>query len=196
MLRALSFSTFLALLCAAEMQAAWMQRYEGTKSVQRSLIAALPRGGYVAGVEGTPNALLVVDARGNVKAARRLDPYTLTCLTTAPDGSIFAGIRHSHDQSPESPRLVKFRADLSVAWSRRLMRDDGARMGIGRATGTSDGGVAVTGILHGASVVVKLNRGGAVEWATGIDPSGVQAIESIRQTKDGGYVAAGGSPRW
>jgi hypothetical protein len=185
----------LALLCGVDAQAGWARRYEAVKSAQRSMIAPLSDGGYAVGVNATPNAIFVVDRRGAVRAALRVEQDEILFLTTGTDGAIFAGVGSSKIES-NGPRLLKLRPDLSVAWTRQLTTDGGERVDFSRAAGTRDGGVVVVTHLHAASVVTKLNRRGDVEWATAVDPSDHERIGAVQQTRDGGYVAAGASPRW
>ena len=191
-----NLSILIALLCCGTAEASWMRRYDALKA-GRTAIAPLPNG-YVVAVQVQQNvAIVVLDAAGEVKTARNLDGYNLVFLTTSAAGEIFAVVSMSWPAPAEERfvRILKLRSDLTTIWSRRVVSSYGDDVYPRRAAGTSDGGVVVAGFHRAASVVMKLNRQGDVEWATQVDPTDRDVINAIVQARDGGYIAAGNSPR-
>ena len=188
--------------------AASIHRYDALTGTQRCAIAALPDGRYLLGalasdgagpeLEGK-NALVIVGKDGEVETARNVGKFRIIFVATGPAGEMFAGVGLLPPAPEEEQflRVVKLRPDFSVAWARRIVAPNGHPIGFSRATGTRDGGIVLAGVYDtAASVIAKLDAQGELEWTTRIDPSDEDAITSISQARDGGYVAAGRSPRW
>jgi hypothetical protein len=199
MIRPVMLMTFtVAVACAGETtrgQAPYMFRYEQLRNVQRAMVTSLEQGAVAVAVDSHPPALLVLNADGTVQAARRLPDGVIPLNLTSAGGEIFANLSVP---SPErGVTTVKMHSDLSVVWARTLRGPDGPFEGRSQATGTRDGGVllARSGVA-GGTTFVRMTMQGDVAWATRVDPSGEESINSVRQLSDGGYVAVGRSPRF
>ncbi|HEX7833430.1 MAG TPA: DUF4034 domain-containing protein, partial [Thermoanaerobaculia bacterium] len=191
---ALAFISSLLIFFAIEARGAWAQRYESLKSISTSGIASLPDGGYVLRSNGAEGGVItIIDGRGKVRIARKISDGDVNYVTASSSGQIYATI--GKDRS-DTNRLVKFNGDLSIAWAHDLTDIDGGVALFTVVAATRDGGVVLVGRGYKYSIVSKVSSRGEVEWATRLDISGGDWINTIRQSRDDGFIAAGGSPKW
>jgi|GEM_PF-3143958 len=183
----------LALVFSPVARAAWSHRFDALPGGQCGVITALPNGGYAVGVNGWPSWIVILDANGEVKAARKIDGAELRFLSANARGEIYLIVRRQYPAV--GSLLLKLHPDLAIAWTRMITTGE-SDAGFDRVASTRDGGVVVACELFAGTVITKLGPGGDVEWTTRVDPSGSEVINAIEQTKDGGYLAAGSSPRW
>ena len=107
--------------------------------------------------------------------------------------------------------IIKYRSDGRVEWAREVggVGDDC----INSVSGTSDGGILVGGTFSSQSInlrkganegdvtlennglndgmIIKYDKEGLVEWAKAVGGTDSDFIESVSETKDGGYIAGG-----
>jgi len=143
----------------------WARRFEGIEGAHSSTVAALPNGGYALGISGTTTVLVIVDAGGEVQAARKLEGLVFVFLCPSSSGDIYAGLRPSSAASRKDDyvRVIRFRRDLGVAWSRHYDVRGGAFTRIVSGTSTRDGGVVLAALVDSRPVAMKLNAEGDVE---------------------------------
>lgn len=166
----------LTLFAAVQTEAAgWSRKYEPGVA-DAYAIAPMPRNGFALVTAGQSGALLLLDAAGDVRAARQLR-FPPNTLTTSPDGSIFVSYSDA-----EATTITKLHAALDVVWSRRLA---GA---VRNATGTRDGGVVFEVDLK-PRVFVKLRANGETEWAVTVSGGTVLRVREVGE----GFVFAGTS---
>ena len=109
----------------------------------------------------------------------------------------------------EDGMVIKYNATGEVEWTEGI--GGGYKDGITSVAGTRDGGYIIGGyfgdsieIGNGGSLshnynssgdsdgmIIKYNARGEVEWAEGIGGSNSEYIESVAETKDGGYIVGG-----
>ena len=189
----------LACTRAAETRSdrAETRSYQIFHDAQQSIVAPLPGGGTAIAVSGArAGSVMVLDARGNVAAARRLGPRRPAFLTATAAGEIYLG--SGEFEMRRDDRVTRLREDLSPVWTRRLVELDGTQLAIRSGAATRDGGVVLVGPYHAASFVAKLDAEGNVTWATVLDVSGdSEQLRAVRETADG-FVAAGatGAGAW
>jgi hypothetical protein len=121
--------------------------------------------------------------------------YIVAGSTTSNDGDV-SGNHGNHDAW-----VLKLSDTASVAWGRSL--GGGAYDAATDITQTTDGGYIMVGNTrsndgdvignHGVSDawIVKLNGLGEIVWANAMGGSADDSFTSVRQTADGGYIAAG-----
>jgi hypothetical protein len=190
------FLIAVLILCAAAepARASWTRRYSPAQNVHDGLGAPLPGGALAFAVNGRPSgAILTIDSRGDVRAAREFGPHKALFISTTAAGEIYVGLGGEADEEWNA-RIVKLRSNLDVLWTRRVKPVlDGEPVHIRRGAATRDGGIVVIGTHGGGSLIVKLDSRGEVQWSTFLDKSGYDAPEAIRQTPDDGYVLATGA---
>jgi hypothetical protein len=187
----------LCLLWSARADAGWLRRYDKLPAGTSNAVAALPDGGAVVLSRGFVRALLRIDKRGDVVAARQLQSEPMF-LVGGEGGEIFIGswLSAQNDEFRGTPWIARLDGDLSFRWARRLVVSDPTlRLQILGVAATRDGGVVLGGKEDTASYVLKLRSTGDLEWMRTIDPSDEDEISAVHETRDGGVVCAGQSRR-
>lgn len=165
-----------------------------------------------AGLGSTHWLVVKLSAEGEVKWKQRFggpmnaSPYSVAQL---PDGSYLIAGYNSHVDSVTrqyrhaDAMIVKLRADGATIWSTTFG-------GIGNEVlysieATTDGGCVAVGTSNSADSllpnpndrratdywIVKLAADGGIQWQTAVGGSGSENGNSIRQTRDGGYILVG-----
>lgn len=183
----------------------WEHTYGGHGSDEAAGVDQTSDGGYI--IVGTTNSfgpgndsvyLVKTDAQGEMEWENtyggKFDDRAFAVQETQDGGYILAGVTGSFVASPRM-YLVKTDAGGNVEWQNHYggSGDDRAWA----VQQTSDGGFIITGQTTsfgpgGRSMyLVKTNSSGAVEWETTHGGSGDDLANSVRQTRDGGYIMAG-----
>jgi hypothetical protein len=196
MRRSLAVFAFASIL-AAPLSAAWMQRYDAFPMSAPSGIAALPNGelvlvttGHATGFDVSANeyVIAILDARGAVKSARKLERQVLA-LATGPGGEIFVGDSEDGLAGGVST-IFKLDREMSASWVRRITVED-QPVHVTRIYATADGGAIAACKDYASTFLIKLSSAGRVEWAQRLDAAGGEQFDTIQETRDGGFIAAG-----
>ncbi len=161
----------------------WATTVGGSSNDEIKSVAETSDGGFIVGGYFSSSSIKV----GN---------YTLTregTSSTYYDGMI---IKYVPDKSKEG--------EYKVEWATSVGEDDYDR--INAVTETSDGGFVVGGYFYKSiqigedilnskgsydGMIIKYDANGQVEWATSVGGSWEDAITSVIETKDGGFVVGG-----
>lgn len=168
---------------------AWQKTYGGTDYDYANSIRQTSDGGYiVAGSTGSFQGswILKLDADGNAVWQK----------TYASVYNVANSIRQTSDGGyvvlVDNNSVLKLFADGSVAWQKKYGGT------INSIEQTSDGGYILAGVVFefvnvwGYDVwIAKLNSDGTIAWQEGYGGRYDDGANSIQQTTDGGYVAAG-----
>lgn len=159
--------------------AGWSHRYTPMPRGRTEAVAALPDGGLVLVASGAKNAILVLDADGQVRASRSVSGIPIA-VTAGTDGTIFIGLI-----SDSGTILTKLNADLTVAWSGRV-NAGAVHAPLSMIRATDDGGI----VALGTSFLAKIDSNGRVAWSTRPASSSTQ-LDAAIPAKDGGYMCVG-----
>jgi hypothetical protein len=185
----------------------WAKTYAAGAFQRANAVYVTADGGYVvAGEIGFGTAVvhgwvLRLNAKGDVlwqKTIGSTDRTTfITSAAPSADGGIaVAGMRSSAQFGGNSDLLVvKLDANGNLVWQHSY---GGAGDDIAYAlTPTSDGGYVAAGyaLSYGAGDadgwVVRLDANGRIVWQRSYGGVGYDRVDAIRQTPDGGFIAAG-----
>jgi hypothetical protein len=183
----------------------WQKRYGGAGDDEVSSIRHTSDGGYIvaaittsSGAGGADAWLLKLDVGGNVTWQKTYggaaNEWATSIEQTSDGGYIVAAFTFSFGTRGNF-WVLKLDAGGNVTWQKAY---GGAGEDVPRSIQqTSDGGYIVSGRTGsfgagGADIwVLKLDAGGNVTWQKAYGGAGNDSAYSIRQTSDGGYVAAG-----
>ena len=115
------------------------------------------------------------------------------------------GVRLTNKGSADGV-IIKYNSNREVEWARRIGGTDYDNINV--VAVTSDGGYIVGGEFESSNIdlengvrltpngssdgmIIKYNSNGEVEWAKGIGGTDVDEINSVAETKDGGYIVGG-----
>lgn len=162
----------------------------GSGTVQRAIVEKLDSGGNLTWSKTYP-----IGSNGDGIAAIK---------QTADGGYVAAGGVYEVGPSPGGGLVLKLDASGNVQWQRVVGPMGSTTDMFNAIQQTSDGGYAATGNYYTSSpqcqpfqceggLVVKLDASGSVEWQQALTAgaSGSLFTDSIVQTSDGGYAAAG-----
>ena len=184
----------------------WDRTFGGAENDMGYCVRQTSDGGYIiAGVtfsKGDPNGdfwLVKTDADGNQlwdKTFGGLDTeYAYSVLQTADGGYIITGDTHSYGAGGEDVWLVKTDENGNMIWDKTY---GGTEFDSPNSIiATKDGGYIIAGITfsYGAggedAWLIKTDADGNMLWDKTYGGSNDDAISSVKETKDGGYIIAG-----
>ncbi len=184
----------------------WQKTYGGDGWDEARSIQQTSDGGYiVAGVTQSSDTRMVdywvlkLGRDGTVEWQKTYggddQDFVTSVRQTRDGGYIMTGDTWSFGAKAYDLLVLKLRPDGTIEWQKTYggdFNDAGASI---RQTG--DGGYIVAGdtmsfdLGQGDAWVLKLRPDGAVEWQKAYGGPGRDFVSSVRQTGDGGYVAAG-----
>jgi len=189
-----------------EAQAAFFRTYGGTSLDFGYSVQQTRDGGYImAGMTSSFGAglsdfyVVKTDSLGDTVWTRTHGGSSTDAAhsvqQTADGGYIICGEERSFGTTPCSFYLVKVNPSGDTLWTRSYGGPDAEE---GRCVRqTADGGYVLAGLTHswGAGdwdgYVVRIDSIGDTLWTSVFGDLGSDALNSVRQTEDGGYVAAG-----
>jgi hypothetical protein len=123
------------------------------------------------------------------------DEIAYSIIQTSDGGYAFAGYTNSY--GPYNVfYILKIDSTGILQWS-RLIEETGTGSAVYSVIQTTDGGFAMaggftpTGTGNYDMYIVKLNSSGSIQWTRTVGGTGDENANSIIQTSDGGFVAAG-----
>ena len=197
---------FLLSLSVPPVHAQWAFTYGGSDDDSLTSIQQTQDGGYI--VAGTTSSfgagssdvmLMKLTPAGELTWQRAYGgtgtEIVKSVWQTQDGGYIAAGQTSSFGAGDYNLWVMKLNSSGEVTWEKRYggAGDDYA----GSIQQTQDGGYILTGhtFSFGEGItdawVIKLDSTGNVTWQKTYGGSGEDAIDSIQQTQDGGYIAAG-----
>jgi hypothetical protein len=185
----------------------WTGRYGGSGDESFAEITQTSDGGYIAaGNKTEPDGyhtdvyVVKTDSVGEVIWSREYDNPSLTdhansVLQTSDGGFVICGVKGGIGTAFDM-WLIKTDSSGNVEWS-RTYGGDGYDAGYS-VDQTSDGGYIVAGYktilvapYHHDMYLVKTSSDGTVQWERTFGESESDCAQSIRETSDGGFIAAG-----
>ncbi len=192
---------------------AWQKTYGGSGDDEFSAIQQTADGGYITagstrsfGAGGSDAWVMKLDANGNVVWQKTYGvaagwDWAASIRQTSDSGYIVAGSIYAHSSGTVGYYdlwVLKLDTDGNVIWQKTYggTGDDGAQS----VQQTADGGYIVAGATAlaggiGATGdkfwVLKLDADGNAAWQKTYGGTGGDEVNSIQQTADGGYIAAG-----
>lgn len=185
---------------------AWQKVYGGVTFERDVSIEQTSEGGYIVagstfsfGIGWYDIGVLKLDSDGTVAwgktyGGRGID-YATSVQQTEDGGYLLAGYTDSFGSGKFDLWLVKLASDGSIVWQRTYGGSDNDRANFVQQT--QDGGYIAIGdtITYGLGWIdmwaLKLDGDGSVSWAKTYGGSSSDSGSCIRQTHDGGYIAAG-----
>jgi len=200
---------FLVLKLRSDGTVEWQKTYGGDSWDEARSIRQTSEGGYiVAGWTMSFGAglgdlwVLKLGADGAIEWQNTYggggEDLALSIQQTGDKGYIVTGVTSSFGAGSSDVWVLKLRPDGKMEWQKTYGGD-----GVDRAFSiqqTGDGGYIVAGdtisfALQGQETpdvwILKLKSDGAVEWQKIYGGDNYDQASSVRQTSDGGYVAAG-----
>ena len=200
-----------ALLCIAGAtsawgQSAWVRSYGGASFEQGSSVAITPDGGLV--VAGSTNSygagdydiwILKLDSNGAVQWQKSYggsgEEWPWSVITTSDGGYAVCGHTYSFGSGDADWWILKLGASGNTEWQKAY---GGSAFDYARSIQqTTDGGFIVAGSTasYGAggqdAWILKLSASGNIQWQKTYGKTFDDVANSIEQTADGGYIAAG-----
>jgi hypothetical protein len=184
----------------------WDKTFGGVENDMGYCVRQTSDGGYIiAGVtlsKTDPNGdfwLIKTDVNGNMLWDKTFGgpdiEYAFSVLQTADGGYLITGDTHSYGAGGEDVWLVKTDADGNMSWDKTY---GGAEFDSPNSIiETKDGGYIIAGITfsYGAggedAWLIKTDADGNMLWDKTYGGSDDDAISSVKETKDGGYIIAG-----
>jgi uncharacterized delta-60 repeat protein len=184
----------------------WARTAGGDGADYARSLALTGDGGYiVAGYTdsfgaGSRDALLLkYTANGSLSWVRTAggssDDLAYSVMQTADGGYIVAGQTESYGAGNWDVFLLKYTSEGTLSWARTT---GGSNYESGRSIAqTSDGGYIVAGVTssYGAGgsdvFLLKFSSEDSLSWAKTIGGDSRETANSIKQTKDGGYIVVG-----
>ena len=184
----------------------WSKTIGGANNDYIYSIQQTSDGGYIIGGgtasfgAGNDDALIVkLDSSGNISWSKTIGgtnyDYIYSIQQTSDGGYIIGGSTRSFGAGNYDALIVKLDSSGNISWSKTI--GGGSNEEAYSIQQTSDGGYIVGGftISFGAglsdALIVKLNSLGSISWSKTIGGGNYDAIFSIQQTSDGGYIAGG-----
>lgn len=151
------------------------------------------------GAGGNDGWVLKIDDDGNIESQRtfggKAGDTTRSVMVTPDGGYVVAGISYSSSSGGADFWVTKFGSNDAIQWSKNY---GGSNNDMAHAIDlTLDGGYLVGGFTTSFGAVnkdyfvVKLDSGGAVQWAKKLGGNGEDVIRIIKATSDGKYLVAG-----
>ena len=194
-------------------QARWLHLYGGVRNEYANSVIQTADGGFL--IAGSSDTLVYVDSLGDVVCGSayfvRTDSLGNTLWTRVDSGEGLANawtvkrlsnqgfvalgstgvLRHDGDLF-----LVRMDGSGNRLWTRAIGTPDSAEAGYGLDV-CRDGGFILAGSIgHGdfstQGFIVKTDSLGNTQWRLNIGDPSYSPFWDVRQTSDGGYVAAGG----
>ncbi|MBN8567927.1 MAG: T9SS type A sorting domain-containing protein [Flavobacteriales bacterium] len=123
------------------------------------------------------------------------DELTRSIIKANDNEYVFAGETKSFGAGLSDMYIVKFTSSGSLSW---MFAVGGTGNDVSMSViQTSDGGFALAGYTNSFGAgdydfyIVKLNSSGSIQWSKTIGGTGTEYAYSIKQTNDGGFIAAG-----
>jgi len=186
----------------------WERTFGGRSSEEALFVRKLSDAGFVVagytnslGAGGNDAYVLKLDANGNRVWEKvfggNVDDAAYCIQQTIDGGYIVVGFTRSFGAGKSDFHVLKLDSDGNKMWEKTFggNSDDFARC----VQQTSDGGYIVAGdtwsLGSGACdvYVLKLDAGGKVLWQKVYGGSRLDYAYSVQQTKEGGYILAGGT---
>jgi hypothetical protein len=202
----------------------WQKSLGGKNADYGQFVEQTTDGGYlIAGYSNSNNGdvsehhagndywVVKTDAEGNIEWEKSLggsgNDFAYEAMQTSDEGYIVCGKAFSHtgdvtfNHGSGDAWIVKLKKNGSIQWQNCYggSLDDGANS----IRQTSDGGYIAAGAtssqdgdvtgLHGNNDfwIIKLDSAGTLQWQKCLGGSAQDEAFSVRQTADGGYIAAG-----
>ncbi len=201
------FSLFLCLIASSSYgQITFQNIYGGTVSEAGNSVLQTNDGGYIIlgsttsfGSGGADIYLVRTDSNGNMLWNRTYggtgDDWGSAIAQTNDSGFIIAGSTSSFGAGLDDIYLLKIDANGDTLWSKTYGgTDDDEGYSVQQ---TNDGGYIVTGstLSFGAGsddvYLIKTDASGNMVWNKTYGGTNIDIGNSVRQTKDGGYIVAG-----
>ncbi len=184
----------------------WSRTVGGTANEDAWSIIQTTDGGYV--VAGNTNSfgaglsdmfIVRLDSSGTYQWCRTIggtaDENASSVKQTTNGGYIVAGSTNSFGVGLNDIFIVKLDGNGTLLWSKTVggTNSDGA----GSIILNTDGGYTVAGVTASFSAgdydfyIVKLDTSGTILWSKTVGGTGTDGVNSIIQTTDGGFAAAG-----
>jgi uncharacterized delta-60 repeat protein len=183
----------------------WMKTYGGTAHDYAYSVQQTSDGGYVVagytfvGINNYQAWVLKLNSAGGVTWQKTYngtgDNRAQSIQQTSDGGYILAGFTSSFGVSGSDIWVLKLNSTGDVTWQ-KTYGGNGYEDAYS-VQQTSDGGYIVAGYTTSFGAVgydfwvLKLNSTGGVTWQKAYGGSGDDYVNSIQQTSDGGYIAAG-----
>jgi len=188
----------------------WSKTIGGTNNDSIYSIQRTSDGGYIVGGEiggeindfGAVNtdALIVkLDSSENISWAKKIGgknyEFIYSIQQTSDGGYIIGGITASFGAGNFDGLIVKLDSSGNISWAKTIGGTN--TDSISYIQQTLEGGYIVGGVTEsfGAgkfdALIVKLDSSGNISWAKTIGGTNGDAISSIQQTSDGGYIIGG-----
>jgi len=184
----------------------WSQTFGGSGNDEIYSVQQTTDGGYIlAGFTqsygaGSGDAWLVkTDAIGVEQWSQTFggssEDYAKSVQQTADGGYILAGFTGFYGAGSEDAWLIKTNAEGTKQWTQTFGGSDDDR--VRSAQQTTDGGYILAGWTesygagHDNTWLVKTDATGVEQWSQTFGGSDHDAVFSVQQTTDGGYILAG-----
>jgi hypothetical protein len=184
----------LVLKLSGDGSIAWQKTYNLSWTDKANSIEQTSDGGYILLGEGSGQGwIFKLDSGGNVQWQKTYGPGTFYSIQQTSDGGYIAA--GSTGAGKNDAWVMKLDGNGNIQGQKTFggPENDGASS----VQQTSDGGYIVAGQTESFGAgsidawIFKLDGIGNVQWQKTYGGSGEDIISSIRQTKDGGYIAAG-----
>jgi hypothetical protein len=150
-------------------------------------------GGSTANCTATFNQTLPAQKWAKTYGGQYYDEASLI-KQTIDGGYIVTGATTSFGGSNEV-WVLKLNAEGNIDWQKIYKNAEKEAYNVKSIEVTGDGGYILTGYANTCCVVygwlLKINADGAVLWQKGYTTGGPSYFNAVRQTSDGGYIAAG-----
>jgi hypothetical protein len=150
-------------------------------------------GGSTANCTATFNQTLPAQKWAKTYGGQYYDEASLI-KQTIDGGYIVTGATTSFGGSNEV-WVLKLNAEGNIDWQKVYKNAEKEAYNVKSIEVTGDGGYILTGYANTCCVVygwlLKINADGAVLWQKGYTTGGPSYFNAVRQTSDGGYIAAG-----
>ena len=183
----------------------WQKTYGGTASDYATSVQQTADGGYIVaggtrsfGAGDNDIWLLKLDGSGNVTWEKTYGGTEYDIATsvrqTTDGGYIVGGGTISFAAGVEYAWLLKLDGSGNVTWEKTYSWT--ANSYASSVQQTTDGGYIVAGFTESFDAsnndawLLKLDGGGNITWQKTYGDAGYEYVQSVRQTTDGGYIAA------
>ncbi|MBN1273824.1 MAG: hypothetical protein JXB26_16270 [Candidatus Aminicenantes bacterium] len=189
-------------------QSEWQKIYGGTNYDSAESINQTSDGGYiVAGGTVSYGAgeddiwILKLDAAGNITWQKTYgssdSDFAISALETTDKGFIVLASTQSYGAGDVDSWILKLSANGDIEWQKTYGGDDEDRLRSIKQT--NDGGYITAGFTYSMGAgyddawILKLDNTGDIIWQRVFGGVDYDAAQSVHQTSDGGYIAAGGT---
>jgi len=117
--------------------------------------------------------------------------YATSIQQTGDGGYVIAGITQSFPETePSKIWVLKLKADGTIGWQ-KVYGVSYTPMDVPEIQATSDGGYILGTSVNNSLLLLELAGDGSIAWQKTYKEGDVSSLNSLRITKDGGYIVAG-----